>query len=292
MATATTTSRSTRANSSGRAGSSTRPASTKQAEAPSVPNTGYLERSRLPLQSLIFLLPLLVAYEIGTWLWASQPGAGTEQRIIAFSLMREFFLLFGINARYLPPVAVVVFLLAIHVKERRSWEIDWKTAAGMAIESVAWAMPLLVLAMILVGWAPWVMDNSARAGGHPAPLAGWLTAVAIDNPAKLFVLAIGAGIYEELVFRLIGFALVSFVLHDLLRWPDSRATVATVLITAVAFSAYHYLGQEAFSASTFIFRMTAGIFFGWLYLSRGFGITAGSHAAYDVFVSAIAVSTV
>jgi len=53
----------------------------------------------------------------------------------------------------------------------------------------------------------------------------------------LYVLAIGAGIYEELVFRLIAFAVLSLLLHDLLGLPRRRTALAVVLISALAFSA-------------------------------------------------------
>jgi len=62
------------------------------------------------------------------------------------------------------------------------------------------------------------------------------------------------------------------------------AVVITLLVSSVAFSLYHYLGWEQPHWQTFVFRTVAGFFFGALYLSRGFGVTAGSHAAYDVIV--------
>jgi hypothetical protein len=58
-----------------------------------------------------------------------------------------------------------------------------------------------------------------------------------------------------------------------------------VLGSAVAFSAYHYLGAEQFDLPTFAFRTVAGVYFGGMFLARGFGVTAGSHAAYDVLVT-------
>jgi hypothetical protein len=56
---------------------------------------------------------------------------------------------------------------------------------------------------------------------------------------------------------------------------------------ALIFSGFHYIGQygDAFALSTFTFRAIAGLVFSGLYLTRGFGITAWTHALYDVFLS-------
>jgi membrane protease YdiL (CAAX protease family) len=99
------------------------------------------------------------------------------------------------------------------------------------------------------------------------------------------VLSLGAGVYEELVFRLICFTLLSLFFIDFLGFSKKFGGLWIVLIGALAFSAYHYLGDEPFAWRAFLFRTAAGIYFGVLYLLRGFGITAGSHAAYDIFVA-------
>ena len=40
----------------------------------------------------------------------------------------------------------------------------------------------------------------------------------------MFVLSLGAGIYEELVFRLVGLTLLHILLIDILRLPQAGAT--------------------------------------------------------------------
>jgi hypothetical protein len=61
--------------------------------------------------------------------------------------------------------------------------------------------------------------------------------------------------------------------------------MAAVLGAAV-FSAFHYIGPygDPFSWPTFTFRLVAGLLFSAMYLLRGFGITAWTHALYDVFL--------
>jgi hypothetical protein len=57
-----------------------------------------------------------------------------------------------------------------------------------------------------------------------------------------------------------------------------------VSISSLLFAGYHYLGSEPFIWQTFAFRTAAGLYFGVIFVFRGFGITAGSHAAYDVLI--------
>jgi membrane protease YdiL (CAAX protease family) len=61
----------------------------------------------------------------------------------------------------------------------------------------------------------------------------------------------------------------------------------TVIATSLLFSAAHYLGPhgETFDSFSFWFRCTAGAFFALLFVHRGFGIAAGTHALYDIMAS-------
>jgi len=98
------------------------------------------------------------------------------------------------------------------------------------------------------------------------------------------VLSLGAGVYEELMFRLIAFTLLSFLVFDFLKMRVVFGSLLIVLTSALLFSAYHYLGGEPFRWWTFTFRALAGLYFGCVFLCRGFGITAASHASYDILI--------
>jgi hypothetical protein len=225
----------------------------------------YYKDSQRPLSSLLFLLPLIILYELGTWLYASDPFHGTETRIIAFNLMRDFFQFFGATGKYLPALAVVGILLAWHIAHRDSWTVDLPILAGMAIESALLAVPIIFLSALPT---------------HRLPL------FASANWRSLLVLSVGAGIYEELVFRLIALTLLNLLLIDVLKVRKSAAALLIVLIPALLFSLYHYLGSDTFTWQNFTFRTLAGIYFGILFMFRGFGITAGTHAAYDLMIVA------
>jgi hypothetical protein len=99
------------------------------------------------------------------------------------------------------------------------------------------------------------------------------------------VLFVGAGVYEEFLFRLLLLpALV--LLFTKGGVPAARAGLLAILWTSVLFSAAHYIGPggDSFSLFTFLFRFLAGLFFATVFLHRGFGIVVGCHAAYDLLV--------
>lgn len=233
---------------------------------------GYWRESELPLASLLFLLPLIVIYEVGTRFFTSGALAGREEQVIAFTMLSRFFSLFGAHGRHLPALAVVVILLVWHVARRDRWRVSGQTLFGMALESATWAMPLLIFGFVFSRYFT---------------LAGGLVTKSKDD----VILVLGAGVYEELVFRLILFTFLSLVLRDAFQFPSSWSAFLIVVISGLLFSAYHYLSpSEDFRLQTFAFRTLAGIYFGILFLTRGFGITAATHAAYDVLIVLLAAA--
>ena len=93
---------------------------------------------------------------------------------------------------------------------------------------------------------------------------------------------LGAGIYEEMLFRLILMSFVAWAMRRAGAGPRYSAIVA-VLVNSILFALAHYVGGvEVFRWFDFLFRFLAGIFFSLLFMFRGFGIAAGSHAAYDI----------
>src|SRR4051812_39039736 len=100
--------------------------------------SSYWRESELPLPSLLFLLPLIVIYEVGTRYFTSGALAGREEQVIAFTLLSRFFSLFGAHGRHLPALAVIVILLAWHIARRDRWHVTGQTLCGMALESATW----------------------------------------------------------------------------------------------------------------------------------------------------------
>ena len=108
-----------------------------------------------------------------------------------------------------------------------------------------------------------------------------------DQPTGLqhIIPYVGAGIYEEAMFRL--------VLFSVLAWMFRRMELASLIAFALAaigsatlFATAHHLGPqgEPYRNYHFLFRLVAGLYFVALFQYRGFGIAVGAHAGYDVLV--------
>jgi hypothetical protein len=105
--------------------------------------------------------------------------------------------------------------------------------------------------------------------------------------ATQLMISLGAGIYEELLFRVILVGALAWTARRAFGWGPGAAGVLATVVGALIFSAFHYVGPygDRLDLGSFVFRTIAGVLFSGLYLLRGFGITAWTHALYDVFLS-------
>jgi membrane protease YdiL (CAAX protease family) len=155
----------------------------------------------------------------------------------------------------------------------------------MYVESALWTIPLLFLILLID-----LMLGHPGASAPPVAAAGDLVGPALQSrpwPPRATI-ALGAGLYEELVFRMIGMAALHLVLVDLFRLKEGTGRLAAVLISAAAFALYH---DPSWSGGTVSLKavpyFVAGCYFGMIYLQRGFGIAVGVHALYDILVLVI-----
>lgn len=217
-----------------------------------------------PLDTLVFVLPFILFYEIGSL--SVHTGGDARERVVAFHLLRFFFELFGSTGVQMPALAVIIILLATHIVSRRPWTIDRRAVGWMYAESAALAAPLLLFNLVLTA-----------APTHPADQG--------HRFAEL-VLGVGAGVYEELVFRLVLISIIVIIGSDLLHFATRPTLVFAVVFSALAFAAHHHppLGSDPFSLRSFIFRTIAGLYLGALFVYRGYGPAAGTHAIYNILV--------
>jgi hypothetical protein len=242
---------------------------------PLVPE-GYLRESRRPLQILIFLLPLVIAYEIGLALFLrSEDGVVTN---LAHRTILRLFSVFGVSdtgGLFLGGIAIIVVLLLWHLLARDPWRWSLRTAGLMAVESLVLTLPLLLLAQA-------INDLATPLAGGGAPGGGWSQ---MGLPAKMAI-SVGAGLYEELLFRMMLIAVIHTLLVDVGRASHGVGAAVAVLVSAAAFTLYHPLGLETdpdhVSWKRVLFFFAAGLYFGAVYLWRGFGIVVAVHALYDI----------
>jgi hypothetical protein len=171
-------------------------------------------------------------------------------------------------------IGVGAWLIARDVRSNRA-SIRPTLLAGMLLESTCLALLFGIVVAIL----------TAAVLGSPPPMAIGFVQQHIGR-LTLLMISIGAGIYEELLFRVLLVGLIAWTAHKVLGWRPLVAGIVAAVLGALIFSAFHYIGPygDRWDIYSFVFRSIAGLFFSGLYLLRGFGITAWTHALYDVFL--------
>lgn len=235
----------------------------------------YWQLSSTPLTSLVFTLPLVLAYEGGVLLL----GRGSP-RNGADVWLRHLLDALGFGQYFLLPVLTIVGLLAWQFLAHDRWRVSLAVLPGMAAECVLWAVVLIGVARLQQDLWPL---QTRFAASEPLQLA----AVAQGLLARL-VGYCGAGLYEEVLFRLLMLPITVWALERL-GCSAPAAGLWAILLSSLLFSAAHYVGPlgDTFAIYSFTFRAVAGVFFAVLFLLRGFGIAAGTHFFYDLLVGLV-----
>ena len=186
----------------------------------------------------------------------------------ADALMRQMLSALGIGGLFWIGGLFFIGFITIYLLQKYSWddyEIKSRYFISMVIESIFWSYLLFIFMsnMHLLLMVP----NGTRI---------------IQN----VTLAIGAGIYEEILFRIISIYLFKYILGLIFQWGDQSKIGISIILAAVLFSLFHFIGEfgDPFSFVIFMVRFLAGITLGLLYILRGFGITAWTHSLYDLIV--------
>jgi membrane protease YdiL (CAAX protease family) len=233
----------------------------------------YLGATLHPWPCFLFLLPLLAIYEAGViWLGGPSPDA---LRNGADAWLRWSLQSFGLPHLYCAPLFLILFFLVWSVLRWRDRPDGWiEVWMGMAAESAFYAIGLWLLSR---GLGPILDGLGVR--------LSWTASQQVTGQVITFV---GAGIYEEAVFRL----LLCLALRGLLAivaTPGWIAWPVVLIVSSLVFAAAHHVGPygEPFHRFVFVFRALAGLYFSLLYQTRGFGIAVGAHAGYDVLVGVL-----
>ena len=228
--------------------------------------SNYWRYSRSAYYSAIAALPLLVIYEILIVLSQSRYWG---IRNAADVWIRTFLMAFDLQAQHLTFVLIGISLALIPIAKSRARGMKLKANyfALMFAESLAFSLVLGV-----------VLQSILRIGGlySGGPGSGLMQNLA---------LSVGAGLFEEIIFRVLLLNLLFLLLSPLFKKKVVSAVVA-ILLASFLFSLSHYVGTMAdiWQLYSFMFRWAAGLLFTVLYFIRGFAITAYTHALYDIWV--------
>jgi membrane protease YdiL (CAAX protease family) len=213
---------------------------------------------------MISILPLLAGYEV----LAFSINYESEYKIrntadVIFKALTDSFGIHGPVALSLLLLPILFILLALH--SFKSTPLRMSYLFGMFIESTV----LATFTGFFLSRVTHVFMCSTNSS---------------EVPIVQIMLALGAGVYEEIIFRAFLFYVTGLFLARILKIIPFEAYVISALFSSVIFSWMHFLGGEQFTFFSFTYRFIAGLFFCLLYFLRGLGIAAWSHTIYDLFV--------
>jgi len=230
----------------------------------------YLREGSGPLADLALTLPLFVIYHLGV-VWLDVQNAADvvtrELKALASSSLPAYS---GLT------LAIGLVFTGVLLVLGRGKTLHWQRFALVATEGILYAIAMRLVASYVVG-------KVHLAGASDGSEMGFFTAL---------VLSIGAGLYEEIAFRVglygIGRRLVLAMMPEATPHQRLLTSLGWAIGVAAVFSGWHYFGQfgEPFELRSFVFRWVCGLVFTLIYVFRGFAPVVWTHALYDIWVLA------
>ena len=221
-----------------------------------------------PLTSLVLVTPVFLIYHLGILIIRLSNGVdlvtGLMVRLVRLSMPGYVALTLAIGAG----------MLALGWVLRRRGRVHVFSFGRLLAESAV----LAVIMLFTVGLA--------TQGLVPQRIGFWANQVGELQlgPVEKVVMAAGAGFHEELVFRVGLFGGLTWVFRKLPTLAGARAPLLAAFLAATAFSAVHYIGSlgDAFTLTSFVFRLLSGLYLTLVYRTRGFAVAVYTHALYDL----------
>ena len=222
--------------------------------------------------SLLFIFPMLFLYE--SMCWIQYFGQSAEIRNGADVLIRQIIFGMGNGSEIVYGLLLMIVFFGVMFLNRRVVEngkLKFTFLLLMIVESLAWCIGFVIIMSVSEQLLLSIMERNII--------------------PEQFYLAIGAGIWEELLFRVGAIGLSLSFLTKVVGYSGIYSVIIAVIFSAVIFSLFHYLGPfgDNFEYKSFYLRTLAGIFLGSLYMFRGFCITAYTHIFYDMFIISLPV---
>jgi len=228
----------------------------------------YLRQTNGLLYSYLISIPLLLLYEI--LILISQPQ-GNIARISVDVWFKSFFTYFGLNA-ISTTLIVAAFIGGIIVYKKRT-ELKSVRKNYLLLMIGEATLYAILVALIVSNVVDFILLQSANGLTDDF------------NKLQLIALSLGAGLYEELFFRVILVSFLIFIFQKIFK-NKSYASGVAIVVAALIFSGVHYVGDFAdlWLLSSFLFRFLFGLALNLIYVIRGFGMAAWTHAIYDLIV--------
>ncbi|HJN67764.1 MAG TPA: CPBP family intramembrane glutamic endopeptidase [Pirellulales bacterium] len=247
----------------------------------------YALPSRHFAYSIMFVLPLLVIYGVGL---AQGLDANFGQSMLEYipNLLKIFIGPFLVNVLVaIGLVAGLIYLVRQFIKN----PVKISVYSGLILCCMLVETALVGMAVEIIREISMRMSWPSLFTFRPNPAV--MEAIQINgllSPWKIVHASIGAGIFEELVYRVIFIRLLYFAAegNDQPFGTERTALNKAVLLSSVLFAFMHLGYFSADNIRELVIGMTSYVFIGVLfaivYLRRGYAIAAGSHAFVDIYM--------
>ncbi len=232
----------------------------------------YTTLSQRPSYILAFLLPMIVYYEIALY------TADKNIQIKAHDALVRFFERFDMpptQGLFLGGIAIITILTIKHVMSNDRWSIEPRVIFGMVFESIILTLPLIAIGSVLAGMS---------AAMNPSQL------INLELSERIAV-SLGAGLYEEFIFRWLLITGVHTLVCNVFKQSNLAGITSGIIISSITFAMYHdFPDFGTLGVVALLFYGIAGVYLSLIYVNRGFGIAAGTHAAYDIVATTLLAS--
>ena len=219
-----------------------------------------------PFTSAVLVFPLFLTYQLGILGrgGSGQNGVDFVTRALIELCARDLGNYLGVLGACLLAYAALLVIL------RQYGRFTPRVFLPMLAEAAFYATTMGTLILFAIHRFLEVMPHLAVAAAIPL--------------GDIAVISAGAGLHEELIFRVVGMGGLGFLLAGITG--PRRAWVFALVLSSLIFSLAHHVGPagEAFTFAAFVYRALAGVFFALVYQLRGFAVAAWTHALYDVYV--------
>lgn len=230
----------------------------------------FIREGSGPLDDLALTLPIFLGYHLGVAFLPMRNAADLVTHELAALANYNMLAYAGLT------LAIGLSFAAVLLALGREHSLQTKRFLLVGLEGVLYAVAMRISAGYVVG---------------KLHLAG--ASVELMSPWTGLVMSLGAGFYEELVFRVFLFGFGYRVLLPLFGAHSGPRRALVVLgwaiVAAGLFSAWHYVGEfgDVFEPRSFVFRWVCGLVFTLIYAFRGFAPAVWTHTLYDVWVLAL-----
>jgi hypothetical protein len=222
-----------------------------------------------PLNQLVLVGALLLFFHA----FSAKLGSA----LLVPEYLRYVFSIMGVAGKYLPAAVILMVLVGQHLMHRdlgkRKNRISFFAIGGMIVEGAISILPL-----IAASWMTGKISELAQINGGP------------DHPTLRGILeSVGAGVYEEFLFRMVFISIALLIFTDAMKQKENRVIAISIIVSGILFALCHLSGAQLAGDAgirwgSLVFLGLAGMWWGVLFIWRGFGVAVCSHICWDLLV--------